>query len=124
MRGLLESSASEEQETHGITGDSNDKNAAIKGHHSEHHDIGEASLESVHGGLSDTGSAAGGVTTTEDSRMGEPLGDYGEEENDDETKSIHTGACPGPSGEENLRVLAPEEGHVHHHHVGFGLIRH
>nr|BAD95305.1 hypothetical protein [Arabidopsis thaliana] len=47
--------------------------------------------------------------------MSKPFGEDGEKEDKDKTKSIHAGACSGPTGEENLRVLAPKEGHVHHH---------
>lgn len=55
--------------------------------------------------------------------MREPLQEDGENKDEDQGEGIHAGACSWPTGEENLGVLAPEEGHMHgrsmvHVHAG------
>ena len=85
IRGVLESSASEEHETHGESGDSDNENSTVKGHNGEHHEISKACLECVDCGLNEPLGAASGATSTKDRRMGKPLDDNSKEEDDDET---------------------------------------
>ena len=54
--------------------------------------------------------------------MREPLNEHGEHEHEYPSQYIHASMCAGPTGEEYLSVGAPEEGHVHHGHVGMVVV--
>uniref|UniRef100_A0A2N9GS79 RNase H type-1 domain-containing protein n=1 Tax=Fagus sylvatica TaxID=28930 RepID=A0A2N9GS79_FAGSY len=54
--------------------------------------------------------------------MREPLNEHREHEHEYQSQYIHASTCAGPTGEEYLSVGAPEEGHVHHGHVGMVVV--
>lgn len=106
-----------------MTGDGGEKNPAVEGHDGEHEHVTEAGANGVQRRLEET---RGDIVWAgfEEAWAREPLEEQGDNKDQDQGESIHAGACSRPTGEENLSVLAPEEGHVDQMQVCAGDIGH
>ncbi|KAL5991647.1 hypothetical protein ACLOJK_012556 [Asimina triloba] len=115
-RQSVEDPAAEEKEAHGVASDGSDEDADVEGHDGEHDEVGETDTCGVEDGLEEAGGefGRGGL---DEAAVGEPLYEECEEEDDDQRQYIHAEAMAWPAGEEDFRILSPEEGHVHHHVV-------
>ena len=108
------------QEPDGMAAHGGQENAAVKRHDGEHDKVGQAHPDGVHDGAEhprEGDVALGGGGVLDDLAAREPLDEDGGEEDDEEGDGVLDGAGARPAVEEDLGVLAPEEGHVHHHHL-------
>ena len=112
-----------------MSGDGSNEDADVKGHDGEHDNVRETHAQCVDGSLGEATTEAGGGPGMPATGGPEAAGDVGEEfdgggdeEDEEEGEDVvaSPGAVAGPTGEEYLDVLPPEEGHVHpvtHIHV-------
>ena len=108
---LAAQAAAEEQESEGVAGDGDDEHAAVEGHDGEHEQVGKAHADGVESGLERAGGESRPLVLDQ-TAVREPLDEHGHHENENQGERVHAAASPGPSREQNLRILTPEEGHV------------
>ncbi|CAI9106869.1 OLC1v1006108C1 [Oldenlandia corymbosa var. corymbosa] len=117
-RGMTESPAPEQEKPERVTRNSNQKRAGVEAHHRQHHHVGQPDPNRVHSRLSNPGGDVVGAFF-EKLAIGEPLDEDGEHEDKQKGQQVHAQiVVSGPTREQDLGVLPPEEGHVHHHVVG------
>lgn len=100
-----------------MPGDGDDEDPDVKRHHRQHHKVSQPYPQTMNHCPDQTAGQAAAAGFVEPLDVGgEELNEKGEDEDEEEGEHVHPGPGPGPAGEEDLRVLAPEEGHVRHHH--------
>lgn len=110
----MKSPAGKEEETQGVASNSNQKHSHIEGHEGQHDQISQPNPDSVHRGLNQPGRKIV-RTGLDESAMGEPLDQNRHHKDKEQGQDVHGCVIPRPTVEQNLGVLSPEEGHVHHH---------
>ena len=91
------------------------ENATVERHDSQHHQIRKSNPQSMQQSLNQTGGHVFGGTGFHEPRVRNPLHHESKLEDNYEGQDIHTGSGSWPTGEENLGIATPEEGHMHHH---------
>lgn len=98
-----------------MSGDGDDENPNVKRHHRQHRKVSQPYPQTMNHCPDQTAGQAAGFVEPVDVR-GEKLNEESEHEHEKKSEHVHPGPGAGPAGEEDLGVVAPEEGHVRHRH--------
>jgi len=121
---VAEQAGPEGEEPRGVARDGDEEHAAVEGHERQHEQVRDAHAQRVHRGARNPRRHAHAPPVPpvpgsgEQERGGvqaagaQELEEEREREDGDERQRVHAAARAGPPREEDLRVLAPEEGHV------------
>lgn len=95
---------------------SHNEDPSVERHEGKHHHVGKPHPDPMNNGL---GSATQKAVCRGFDELGmrEHFNKHRDDEDEDQGQDVHAGASAGPAGEEDLGVLPPEEGGVHHHAV-------
>ncbi|GER49783.1 ABC-2 type transporter family protein [Striga asiatica] len=113
-RRLLESPAPKEEKPDAVAGDGGHEHPGVERHDGEHHEVDQPDPDDVHRRLGSGGGRR--RPSPEDPAVGQPLCGGRKEEDHRQGQRVHPRmAVARPPIEQDFRVLAPEERHVHHH---------
>jgi len=116
---VAEQAGPEREEPRGVARDGHEEHAAVERHERQHEQVRHAHAQRVHRRARRPRRHAPPVPGFVEARVqaagAQELEEEREREDSDKRQRVHAAARAGPPREEDHRVLAPEEGHVHPH---------
>lgn len=111
-----ENPTAKQEEPQTMPSNGSNEDPDVERHEREHDQVGKPHPNPMNNGLGNATHKAV-WRGSDELRIREHFNQHRDDEDEDQGQDVHAGASSGPTREEDLGVLPPEEGGVHHHPV-------